>query len=85
MGSQTVHQRSGKGKIESQNVRRKILKDDFGRERTRPAECVLNRNSRVLGMCTGAFLGLFWEPVNSGMNHAQGEASPDKQQTSWSA
>lgn len=35
-----------------------------------------------LGMCTGPFLGLCWEALSSGVNHAQGGASSDRQQTS---
>lgn len=50
------------------------------------AEGVLrNRNRHMPGICVGAFLGFCWEAVNSRVNHSQGGAPSDKQQTSQSA
>lgn len=47
------------------------------------AEGVLrNRNRHMPGICVGAFLGFCWEAVNSRVNHSQGGAPSDKQQTS---
>lgn len=81
-----VNGRPGKGKSESQSIRKKALKSNWGRERLRRStDCVLNRKRQRPGVCAGAFLRLYPEGLTSCMNHAQGGASSDKQQTSQSA
>lgn len=55
-------QRHGKGKMTSPSVRRKILKDDCGREMMRKAECGLTRSTRVPCICQGHSSGFAGRP-----------------------